>query len=107
MLSQVRSALPPGVPAVGAQVDGVKEGKKRKFGVASTKKKVEMKEEVEEKKAARRSFEGTKLEGAKKQDGSGHFVLSAVVLMKLSSSFDEVRPKTEFFFKSAGFLLVR
>ena len=61
----VRSALAD-VPAVGAQIDGVKEGKKRKFGVASTKKKVEMKEEVEEKKAARRSFEGTKLEGTKK-----------------------------------------
>ena len=38
-----------------------------KFGVASTKKKVEMKEEVEEMKAACQSFEGTKLEGTKKQ----------------------------------------
>ena len=88
----VRSALAD-VPAVRAQIDGVKEGKKRKFGVASTKKKVEMKEEVEEKKAARRSFEGTKLEGTKKQDDSGHVVLLVVVLMKLSSSFDETHPK--------------
>jgi hypothetical protein len=57
----VRSALAD-VPAVRAQIDGVKKGKKRTFSVASTKKKVEMKEEVEEKKAARRSFEGTKKE---------------------------------------------
>ena len=62
----VRSALA-GVPAVTAQVDGVKEGKKRTFGVASIKTKVETKEEAQEKKAARRSFEaGTKLEGTKK-----------------------------------------
>jgi hypothetical protein len=61
----VRSALAD-VPAVRAQIAGVKKGKKRTFSIASMKKKVEMKEEVEEKKAARRSFEGTK----KKEEAS-------------------------------------
>jgi hypothetical protein len=61
----VRSALAD-APAVRAQIAGVKKGKKRTFSIASTKKKVEMKEEVEEKKAARRSFEGTK----KKEEAS-------------------------------------
>ena len=61
------------------------------------KKKVEMKQEAEDKKAACRSFEGTKLEGTKKQDDSGHLVLLVVALMKLLSLFDETHPSRVIF----------
>jgi hypothetical protein len=71
------------VPAVGAQICWVKEGKKRKFSVASTKKKVEMKEEVEENKAARRSFEFKgELSATMQQHDGGHVVHLVVVLTK-------------------------